>query len=47
MTRLDRDIDHNDDQVLIVDLGDADSVRPKVESLGKPYAPVERKAVVV
>jgi CRISPR-associated protein Cas2 len=47
LTRLDREIDHGDDQVLVVDVGDADTIRPKVQSLGKAYAPVERKALVL
>jgi CRISPR-associated protein Cas2 len=47
LTRLDGEIDHCDDQVLVVDVGDADTIRPKVHSLGKAYAPIERKAIVL
>lgn len=35
------------DHVLIVDLGPADSVKPKVFSLGKAFNAVERKPVIV
>ena len=35
MSALDSAIHHGDDHVLIVDLGPADKVSPRVESLGK------------
>jgi len=35
------------DHVLIVEVGPADSVKPKVSSLGKAFAAVERKPVIV
>jgi|SRR5690625_1293958 len=45
---LDEIIHHTDDHVVIMDLGPADRVSPKVTSLGKStFAPVERHAVVV
>ena len=47
VTRLDKEIHHGDDQVLLVDVGEADSTRPKIASLGKSYSPIERKAVVI
>lgn len=36
-----------EDHVLIVDIGPAESVAPKVRSLGKAFEPIERKATVV
>lgn len=37
-----------EDQVLVIDLGGADQVEPKVSSLGKrAFAPVEREPVIV
>ena len=36
-----------EDHVLILDLGPADSVEPRVESLGKPYEAVAREAIVI
>jgi len=33
-----------EDHVLIIDLGPADKIDPKVESLGKSYEPVRREA---
>lgn len=44
---LDGAIHHDQDHVLIVDVGPADSVQPKVDSLGKPFAAVERQPVIV
>ncbi len=40
-------IDHGEDHVLFFDLGPADAVRLRVESLGASFTPVERKPVVV
>ncbi len=40
---IDRDADH----VLILDLGPADEVEFVVESLGKSFASIERRAVVI
>ena len=45
--RLEEIIHHKDDHVLILDLGSADKVEPRVESLGKTYESVKRTAVVV
>ncbi len=38
---------HGKDHVLILDLGPADQVKPSVRSLGKPYEPLKREAVIV
>ena len=40
-------IDRDDDHVLILDLGPAEDVELAVESLGKTFAPIERRAVVI
>ena len=44
---LERLIKHDEDHVLIVDVGDADRVDPQVESLGKSYEAVRRQAMIV
>ncbi len=44
---LDGIIHHDDDHVILVDVGPADQVVPKVVSLGKGYSPVERSPVIV
>jgi CRISPR-associated protein Cas2 len=40
-------INHNQDHVLILDLGNADRVDLRVLSLGKAYAPVSREPIIV
>jgi len=40
-------IDHAQDHVVILDLGPAEGIRPRVESLGKPFTVVERGPVIV
>ena len=45
--RLDRLIKPSEDHILIVDLGPADKVDVRVESLGKSYEAPERRAVIV
>ena len=44
---LDTLIHHGDDHVLIVDLGPADSVSPRIESLGKRFDAVAREPIIV
>lgn len=44
---LDELIHHTEDHVLIMDLGPAESVRPRITSLGKDFSPITREAVVV
>ena len=44
---LDEIIHHKDDHVILVDLGLAENVDPKVVSLGKVFAPIERAPVIV
>ena len=45
--RLERWIKHDEDHVLIIDLGPADGEGPGVESLGKVFTPIRREAVVI
>jgi CRISPR-associated protein Cas2 len=40
-------INHDEDHVLLVDVGPAENVSPHVRSLGKTFTPVEREAVIV
>jgi len=44
---LDEIIHHEHDHVLIMDVGTADNVVPKVVSLGKDFNPVEREPIIV
>ncbi len=45
--RLEATIHGRDDHVLILDLGPADKVDPRVESLGKTFEAVTRTAIVI
>lgn len=45
--KLDREIHHADDQIVVLDLGDAETVIPRVTSLGRGYIPIEKKVKVV
>lgn len=44
---LDELISHKDDHVVVMDVGPADKVTPRVVSLGKEFEPVERAPVIV
>jgi CRISPR-associated protein Cas2 len=44
---LDEIINHGEDHVIIMDLGVAESVNPRVQSLGKEFTPVEKSAIIV
>lgn len=44
---LDEIIHHKADHVIILDLGPADAVSPRVTSLGKEFEAVAREAIVV
>lgn len=44
---LDRLINHKEDHVVILDLGLADEVDPRVESIGKSFTPIAREAIIV
>jgi CRISPR-associated protein Cas2 len=45
--RLDGIIKPSEDHVLIIEVGPADAVDPRVESLGRPFETIKREAVVV
>lgn len=47
LATLDEIIHHADDHVLMLDLGPADNVEPRVVSLGKNFEAVERTPVIV
>lgn len=40
-------VNQREDHVIIMDLGPADAIRPKVRSIGKAFSPIERRAVIV
>lgn len=40
-------INHNQDHVLILDLGAVDRVELRLLSIGKAYAPIKREAIIV
>lgn len=44
---LERLIDPESDHVVILDVGPAEDVELMVESLGKSFSPIERRAVVI
>jgi len=44
---LDGIIHHDDDHVIVMDMGIADAVKPRTVSLGKDFKPVERSPVIV
>jgi CRISPR-associated protein Cas2 len=44
---LDGMIHHKDDHVVLLDLGPAENVDPRVISLGKAFTPIEREPVIV
>ena len=45
--RLDREIKHNEDHVIIVDVGPADRTEPRIESLGKTFQSPKREAIII
>ena len=40
-------VKHDEDHVLFLDLGPAEEVKPRVSTLGKAVAPIERRATIV
>jgi CRISPR-associated protein Cas2 len=40
-------LNHAEDHLIMLDLGPAETLRPRVESLGKPFVMVERGPVIV
>ena len=47
VARLDEMIDHAHDHVMLVDVGVADGVEPRVVSLGKTFQAVRREPLIV
>jgi CRISPR-associated protein Cas2 len=47
VTLLDDLLNHNEDHILIMDLGVASSVTPQIVSLGKQYKTVAREPIIV
>jgi len=44
---LDRIIHHGEDHVVVLDIGPAEQVDLRVESFGKTFTPIARRAIVV
>ena len=44
---LDELIHHKEDHILLMDIGPADHIQPRVTSLGKDFQPVEHEPVIV
>ena len=44
---LDQIIHHEEDHILLLDLGPADGVVPRVVSLGKNFHPIQREPIIV
>lgn len=44
---LDDIIHHQEDHVVMIDVGPADQADPRVVSLGKPFEPVPREPIIV
>ena len=43
-----RDImDQREDHVLIIDIGPAENVQPKVHSIGKLFEPIQRRSLII
>jgi CRISPR-associated protein Cas2 len=40
-------LDRSHDHLLIIDIGPVESIKPKVVSIGKSYAPLDRGPVIV
>lgn len=47
LARLDGIIHHTEDHVIIMDLGVADAVKPRIISLGKTFEPIDRQPLIV
>jgi len=44
---LQKAIHNEEDHVLIMDLGPAESIRTQVTSLGRPFTPIQRQPIIV
>jgi CRISPR-associated protein Cas2 len=45
--RVEAILHHEEDHLLMLDVGPAENVQPRVRSIGKAFAPVERAPVIV
>ena len=45
--RLDRTIKREDDHIIIVDVGPADRIDPRIESLGRTFQSTKREAIII
>ena len=44
---LEQEIKHDEDHVLIMDMGVAENIKPKIQSLGLPFKPLSTDAIVI
>lgn len=47
VARLDEIIHHSQDQVILVDTGPAQNIKPHIVSLGKSFEPLDRKPTII
>jgi len=47
VSTLDQIIHHEQDHVLLMDLGEVETVSPRITSLGRDFQQVERKPIIV
>lgn len=40
-------VNHSEDHVIIVDVGPAQNIRPRVQSIGRKFEPIECRPVIV
>jgi CRISPR-associated protein Cas2 len=40
-------VDHGKDNILVIDLGPTENVRLRVECIGRPFVPIEKKPLIV
>lgn len=40
-------MNQNEDHLLIIDIGPAESVKPKVHSIGKLFEPIQRRSIII
>jgi CRISPR-associated protein Cas2 len=45
--RLGEMINRSEDHLIIIDLGPAETIKLRVQSMGKPFEPIEHNAVIV
>lgn len=45
--RLDRTIKREDDHIIVIDVGPADRIDPRIESLGRTFQSTKREAIII